>query len=425
MTGFSPSVRRFLGPVGVLACASLIAAWFVFSRPHAEPVSPQEKIWPVSVIVAAAEDVRPEIVAFGEIHAAREAELRALVAGRLVSLNPEFRDGNLLSAGTELAVIDPVDYQNKLAEQRAELARTVSTVSEAERELEWESQLLENARVQVTLAERGLERTRQLQAQGRESKKALDDAESVLATNQQNALQRGQAAGRLRSRIEQQQSALQKAQATLAMAERELARTRVIAPFDGYVTEVKLALGKLLGVGESLGRLLAANELEVRFDLPEADFARLMPEQAETATSIETVLLGREISVIWHLGDTERHFSARLQRIGSEIDATLGGIKFIASLNDDVLQHGLRAGAFVEVRVPDKVYRDVYRIPARALSDRNTVYAVRNGRLAAVPVTVARSVDSDILVMGAFVDGEMVVARSFAGIGPGLRVRAL
>ena len=83
------------------------------------------------------------------------------------------------------------------------------------------------------------------------------------------------------------------------------------------------------------------------------------------------------------------------------------------------------AGAFVEVRVPDKVYRDVYRIPARALSDRNTVYAVRNGRLAAVPVTVARSVDSDILVMGAFVDGEMVVARSFAGIGPGLRVRAL
>jgi multidrug efflux system membrane fusion protein len=418
------NIKQASVPVGVLVIGIVIAGWFFASRPRALPKPPEEKIWPVSVVIATPVDVHPEISAFGEIRAAREAEIRAMVAGRLVSLNPQFKNGSLLAAGTELATIDPVDYQNNLAEQRAEHARAAAQVAEYERELQWESRLQENAQQQVEIARRALDRTTQLQRDGRESKKALDDAEAALASAEQNALQRAQAVGRLRSRIAQQQAAFEKAQATLAMAERDLARTRVVAPFDGYVTDVRLALGKLLAVGETLGRLLSATELEARFDLAEADYARLLLGVADGSADA-AALLGREVTVVWRLGDTERRFRAHLLRIGAEIDPTLGGIKMFAGVDSEAQKHGLRAGAFVEIRVPDRVYREVYRLPARALSDNDTIYVIRDGRLVPIAVRIERKLDDDVLVRGEFNDGEMVVARAFAGIGPGLRARAL
>ena len=424
----TPSLRKYKQasvPLTVILIGVIIAAWFITSRPRALPRPPEEKVWPVSVISAQTLDLQPEISAFGEIRAAREAEIRALVDGRLVSLNPEFRDGNLVAQGTELAVLDPVDSENRLAEQRAEHARAAAQVAEYKRELEWETQLKENAEKQVELARRGLERTSQLQRDGRESKKALDDAEAALAAQQQNALQRAQAIGRLRSRIAQQQAAFAKAQATLAMAERDLARTQVVAPFDGYVTDVRLALGKLLGVGESLGRLLSATDLEAQFDLADADYARLLLGSDESAADGVHALVGQAVTVIWRLGQSERQFRARLSRVGAEIDPSLGGIRLFASLDPEARDYGLRAGAFVEIRIPDRVYHDVYRVPARALSESDTIYVIRDGRLAAVTVRVERKVDGDLLVTGDFRDGEQIVARAFAGIGPGLRARAL
>ena len=52
---------------------------------------------------------------------------------------------------------------------------------------------------------------------------------------------------------------IQRAQAALDRAARDLSHTAVLAPFDGFVADVRLALGKRVAVGESLGRLLAAD----------------------------------------------------------------------------------------------------------------------------------------------------------------------
>jgi multidrug efflux system membrane fusion protein len=412
-------------PLIVIGLAVLIAAWFVMARPQALTKAPAETVWPVAVINVTPVDVQPEILAYGEIRASREAEIRAMVAGRLVSLNAQFQDGNLLAAGAELATIDPVDDENRLAEQRAELARAGALLAEHERELQWENQLHKNAERQLELAERGFERNAELQRSGRESKKARDDSEVAVANAEQNVLQRSQTMGRLRARVAQQQAAYEKAQAVTAIAERELARTQVIAPFAGYVTDVKLALGKLVAVGEPLGRLLSADELEVRFELPEADFARLLQTVDDNTGGASAALIGREIGVVWRLGDSERHFSAHLARTGAEIDPTLGGIKLIASVDGAAVKYGLRAGAFVEVRVPDKHYRGVYRLPARAVSSDGQIYVLREGRLLPLDVKIERELDGEVLLRAALVGGDAVVARLFAGIGPGMRARPL
>jgi len=416
-------LRRVSPPLLVILLGALTAAWFVGSRPQAVTKTPEEKVWPVQVVRVTAMDVQPTLSVFGEVEAAREAELRAMVAGRLVELDPAFRNGNRIEAGAALAVIDPVDYENQLAEQRAELARAEAQLGELQRELEWEIELEANAVRQVELAERALARTEQLAATGRESKKVRDDTEVTLAVSQQSRLQRAQTISRLRARIRDQQAAYEKIQAILARAERDLAHTHVVAPFTGHVTDVRLALGQRVAVGETLGRLLSASELEVRFDIPEADFARLIGDADKRGGS--DALIGRALDVVWRLGADERVFSAQLARIGAEIDPALGGIELYATLAPDASARGLRAGAFVEIRIPDVVYRDVYRVPAKALATDGEIYTVVDERLVAVAVEVVRKTGDDVLVRGALDPAHPVVARIFAGIGPGLRAQVL
>lgn len=412
-------LTRVSAPVLVLALGCAIAAYFVVSRPRALPQPPQEKIWPVRTATVQRTDVTPSVRVFGEIRAGREAELRALVAGRIVELNPEFRDGAEVVAGTELARIDPVDYEIRLAEQRAELVRNAALLGELRKELEYESALLANAERQLELARRGLARLVELARLGRESSKARDDAESIEAGAEQTLLQRRQGVARLRARIEQQQAAHDKARATLASAERELSHTRVVAPFDGHVSGARLALGQRLALGESLGRLLATSALEARFALPEADFARLI------AAAPVAALQGRPVRVRWRLGTDVREFAARITRVGAEIDATLGGIELFAVLEGMPARDGLRAGAFVEIEVPDVAYRGVFRLPARAVGGSGTVYVISEERLTEVPVEVVRALGDEVLVRGPLADGMQIVSNQFAGIGPGLRVRPL
>ncbi|MEQ8234880.1 MAG: efflux RND transporter periplasmic adaptor subunit [Gammaproteobacteria bacterium] len=416
MSSLARRIRQVALPLGVLAVGIAVAAWFVVSRPRAVPQPPEEKVWPVAVVEVARADVQPSISAYGEVRAVREAELRTEVAGRLVTLDPSFKDGNLIAAGSEIAVIDPIDYENRLAEQRAERARAEAQLAELRRELEWEQRLHANAERQVALAERALARLEKLAADGRESRKVRDDAEAALAVSEQTLLQREQTMARLRTRIREQEAAYTKAQATLASAERELAKTRITAPFTGYATDVRLALGQVLAAGERIGRLLSADELEASFELPESDYARLTAADA---------LIGRPVTVTWRLGDDVREFDAVLARSGAEIDPTVGGIRLFATLDDDAVSRGLRAGAFVEVRIPDVVYRDVYRLPPKAIAANGQVFMLVDERLAAVDVEIVRNLGDAVLVRGALDPSHPVVARAFAGIGPGLRARPL
>ena len=196
----------------------------------------------------------------------------------------------------------------------------------------------------------------------------------------------------------------------------------MVAPFTGHVADVRLALGQRVAVGERLARLLAADELEVRFDVPEAAYARLL--SAAQASDQAVALAGRPLEVVWRLG-SRRACSPAVTRVSAEIDATLGGIAFYASLPTDAAARGLRAGAFVEIQLPDIVYRAVYRLPARALSDTGEIYSLVDGRLVPHAVEVVRDLGDEVLVRGTLDTAHPVVAHAFAGIGPGLRARPL
>ena len=49
-----------------------------------------------------------------------------------------------------------------------------------------------------------------------------------------------------------------------------------MAPFDGFLIDTETAIGKRVGVGDPIARLIDAGRLEAKFHLSDRAFARLL-----------------------------------------------------------------------------------------------------------------------------------------------------
>lgn len=407
-------------PLVILGVAIAGYSYLQATRPKATPKPAEEKVWVVSAIEIRYADESPVIKEFGTVVAGSTVELRPLVAGRIVEVGPNFVDGAVVRVGETLLVIDPFDYQVDVTDKEAALAESKAKLGETRAEIKAERQMLVIAREQRAVRERDLKRKRSLRARGTSSRKSEDDALVAFNDSKQSVELRTQLVNRLSARLLQYQAAVKRADAALKRARRDLEQTRLIAPFNGYLAETKVAIGQRVGTSDRLARLIDAGRLEVSFQLTQPDFARLVGNAGDAAT---TRLIGKAAKIRWRVGQRSFDFDAAIERIGAEIDSASGGISVFARIEDMDLRSPLRPGAFVEVELPDRVYSNVLRLPDTAVIDRETIYVVDKGRLKPHRVQVVRRVGKTLLVRADIPAGANVVTTPFPEIGPGIRVR--
>ena len=409
-----PLLKALL-PVALLAAALAGAGWLRATRPTVEPAPPAERVYKVSVTEAAFADRRPTLTLYGEVVAAREVTLRPLVAGEVVRVARQLVEGGRFAAGEEVLAIDPFDYEMALAEAEAAGREARARRGEAAAALDAERRLLDLTREQLELAEGELARRERLVGRGAVTQSAVDDARMAASRERSALAVREQVIATLEARLAQQEAALARAGVVRRRAERDLANVELRAPFAGAVAEVMASLGKRLSVGDSVARLIDDAGLEVRFTLGDAEFGRLWADG----------LIGRGIAARWRLRGAAFDLAAEVERVQAAIDATAGGIEVFAPITGNPGGAPLRPGAFVEVLVPDRLYRNVAELPQSALFDGDTVYAVRHGRLVAraVEVLARTGAGGMVLVRGDdLIEGEPVVTSRLAEIGPGLKV---
>ena len=408
-------VLKIALPLLTLVCAVLAVGYLRATKPEIERTGFEERARPIAAATVRIADVQPSISAYGEVVAQRDVELRALVAGPVVAVGENFVNGGTVRAGDLLVEIDPFEYRAAVTEAEASLAEARAQRAETEAELGAEAAGLIEERTQLELAERQLERRRDLLAKGSGAEKSVDDAlvrrseraRAVAATE-------SRAAG-LRARLARQDAVIARSAVALERAERDLANTRLIAPFDGYLTGISAALGKRLGVNDRVVRLLDLARLDVLIHLSDGDYGRLVSSAAG--------LRGRPVEVTWRAGSRNFPFRAEIQRADGEVDAASGGVRVYARIEQEAARVPLRPGAFVEVRIPDRVYRGATRLPETALVGGDTVYAVVDGRLEPRPVELLARVGNDVVVSGGIADGERIATTRFPEIGPGVKVQ--
>ncbi len=408
------SILRFGVPIAILAVAVSFAGYLRATRPEVKPRAPQERVWTVAAVSVDIADAQPRLRLYGEVVSGRTVDLRPEVAGRVIETGPGLVEGGVVRAGERLVVIDPFDYEANVVAREAELAEARARLRELEADLAGARALLERDSEQVELRRRDVERRRTLRGSGAGTAKALDDARLALSEAVQRRLQRKQTIERLAAALEQQRAVIARREVALRRARRDLERTRLEAPFDGFIVAVDTAVGKWVNVGDRVARLIDAARLEVKFHVSRRDFARLLAGGGYR---------GRVAEVIWRGRAGEIPYRAVIDRIASEVDPASGGVKLYARVEGGGVETVLRPGAFVEVFVADRRFKDVARLPAVALHGADTVYVVAEGRLQPRKVRVVARTGGDILVKGELRTGDRVVTIRFPEIGPGLKVR--
>jgi len=202
------------------------------------------------------------------------------VSGPIVML--PIRDNQLVKAGDVLFEIDPRPFAIAVEKSRAELEKTGQNVSALADQVASAEARVQEAKANLRLAETQWKRVEPLAKigavpfQDRDKAQAgLDDARAGLAdaraqlTKAQHQLgQSGEDNADVRAALAQ-----------LEYAELQLSYTRVVAPVNGFVTDLALSLGSYAGVGSPMLSLVNTDSWRVVAYYKETQLERIRPGQ--------------------------------------------------------------------------------------------------------------------------------------------------
>jgi multidrug efflux pump subunit AcrA (membrane-fusion protein) len=188
-----------------------------------------------------------------------------LVAGKVIHVVP--REGDAVSKGQVLAVVDPEDYSLALKAAVAQAGMAQAALQKAEAPARPE--LLEQAKI-------AFERTRDEYNR----MKQLYDAKSLAPNDFQKfkaardaaeqQLRQAQAGGQKEDR-EQARSAYNQANAAVDAAKKRLADTTLRSPIDGYVAARLVELGDVASPGRPVFQIVRLDPVEISVGVPETD----------------------------------------------------------------------------------------------------------------------------------------------------------
>jgi membrane fusion protein (multidrug efflux system) len=194
------------------------------------------------------------------------------VAGRVVEIL--VAEHQRVEKGQVLVRLDAVEYELDLARAEASLSIARNRVVQAEAASASADADRKAATVEVWRTERELNRVRSLREEGTVSQRELDTAQATYDA----------ARARVRAlelRVEAEHALVNDdAQVRLARAEREaaalhLARTRIVAPFDGVVGRRNVEPGAVVSPGQPLLALVSTDEAWVMANFKETQIDRI------------------------------------------------------------------------------------------------------------------------------------------------------
>ncbi|MEJ6392780.1 HlyD family efflux transporter periplasmic adaptor subunit [Gymnodinialimonas sp. 2305UL16-5] len=382
---------------------------------QSSPASGRERVFSAEVARVALGQETPILTAFGEIRSRRTLELRAPAEGTVLDLAEAFVDGGAVSAGDLLLRIDPFEAQSARDTAAADLRDAENELSEAERALELAGEELIAAQAQAELRSRALTRAQDLSERGVGSAAAIETAELAEATANQQVLAQRRVLAEAEARLDSAGTSLDRQRIALADAERRLSQTELRAEFDGVLTDVAAAAGRLVSRNENLGTLIDDEALEVAFRISTAQYVRLL--------DADGALPRRPVRVVLDVFGLDLQTDAVLTRESGAVEEGQSGRLLFARID---AARGLRVGDFVRVEVDELPLERVARLPAAALgSDGQVLVLGENGVLEALSVDLLRRQGDDVLVRADGLEGRDVVQARAPVLGAGIRVQPI
>jgi multidrug efflux system membrane fusion protein len=371
----SPPFRRWRH-AGLLIV--LLGAGWVISyqwRASAEPTKPVDSAVPVVMQQARQQDLPIWLEAIANVQPLNSVNVRVRADGELQKVL--FSEGQMVTAGSQLAQIDPRVYQAQLAQAQAVVAKDQAQLA--------------NLRV-------SLDRASKLAAAKAGPTQDVDTYRAQLAA---------------------QQASVQADQAALENARLQLEFTRIVAPLTGRTGQRLLDVGSIVHGSEATGlvTITQMDPISVAFAVSQDELSEILEENARQP--LQVVAMSRD--------GRQQIASGHLSFIDSQVTAASGQIQLKAQF--DNADNKLWPGQLVSARLLLNTQRKATVVPVNAVQlgqKGSYVYVVNaDQRVAPRQVRATAVVDGQQWIRAGLEPGETVVVQGQSRIAPGIKVSAV
>ena len=405
----------------VLVAALVIAILLVTLKPEAERRVPVEKGRLVEVMPAKAETVKMLIEAYGTVRPREALKIIAQVRGQIIAVDPSFEEGSFIRKGQMLIQIDPRDYELEVEHRQVQILQVQAEVKRLEQEVRNLKTRIKIARSDTALAKREVVRIKRLAEKkvvsqsnfDRTEQKYLASFERLQGLKNQLALTGPQK--------EQLNAQLAMARVMLKEARLALERTKIAAPFDGWVLEKTIEAGQHVNAGQYLGRIYYAGQLETEVNISVKDL-KWFPDGLRNLASLET-------TITFENDGTRYHWKGRVTRVKAQMEEKTRTLPVVVEIDAPVdaaanpNSHLLRPGVFVTVTIKGREVDNAYVLPRHVVHDEDMVYIVDADRLRIQPVQVLRVFKDRVVISKGLADGDLIIKTPLPSAMEGMRVR--
>lgn len=349
-------MSKRLIPVIILAVGVLGFLFLKMTRPEPAQVSATERSWRVQVQVVEPGAHTPVLPLYGEVVAPEQVSVVATLAGR-IGERP-VTEGQRVNAGELLVALDALDIEPVLAQAKAQVADLEAQIRSEQVRYRNDQAALKSEQAILANARRQLERTRSLVGRNLASLENLESVTDVAARAELTVSIRQRAIEEHPARRQSLEARLAQAAATLATTRRDAERARVIAPFDGVVTDVQVAVGDQVSRNQKLLSVYAIKGLELRAKVSDMYRAELLGALAE----------GEDLFAY----SDQREIRFRFERFAGTSDPA--GTEAILAVAGDAA--GLRPGALLPVSLERPERKETVAVPFTALYGADSVYLI-------------------------------------------------
>lgn len=321
--------------------------------------------FPVEVKPVEARQVELVVPATGSIDSFEQVSITSRVTGVVETVR--FKEGDEVAKDAILVEIEPRRFQLAVAQSKAQLDRAVAARSDAES---------------------FLARREKMSGEGIVSVDELQTWRTKLAT----------------ARAEEAA-----AKASLGLAQLNLRDAYVRAPIGGTVQTRTVQTGQFAQPGMVLATILRKDPMLLRFEVPEADAARVRTGMAArfTTPGIATTL------------------EAKITHVAASANTASRMVPVVAEISQPPAE--LRPGAFAEISVPIGATGDAPVIPETAIrpSDKGFLsFVVEDGKARVRVLKLGmRTADGLVEVRSGLKPGEPLVVRGSEALSDGASVR--
>jgi RND family efflux transporter MFP subunit len=372
--------RAFIPPLIILVAILLAVLASMAAKPP-EKKQQQKPAVMVEVKEVKARDMTFLVDSQGSATPKYSTTLLAEVSGQIVDVADKYNAGGFFKKGETLLQIDPSDYKVAVQQARAQLLQAQAALEE------------EKARARVA-----------------------EEEWSQFTEGEAPAL------GLRKPQLASALAALESAEANLAMAERNLERTTIKAPYDSVLRSKQADLGQFVGAGTQIATLFGTEVAEIRLPLSDLDVTYLnLPEESQTEPK---VLLESQVSGVdtqW-LGKL-----VRTEGVLDEASRVIYGVVQVEdpyNLNGQTHEEPLRFGRFVQAQVEGQQVTGVMEVPTYAINPDGTVWTVADERkLRKKEIEVIRTQANTSIVSEGLKEGDLVVLTQLKNALNGMKVR--